>query len=690
MSVFKKINLVWYWMGLAITIVGATFVGQNQFGSVAAVVFVVIMLFISTALYAVSQRKELKKLNNIAAGIQKTQGMELSHTVEESFSEIKALLKQQDAELERLQVTDTGFEKSTQAFISIDPNFAITRINQAALEILQKYDSAFVIADFNDLIGQSFKDIAEKALDWDEICDQSKSETQYTVYHTDNASFELVLLSNDKNGWIIQLEEISKSQKDGQQLEAVNRNFICAEFDANGQFIHGNDAFLTITAQAQDVLVGMTLSQLLTPIHANYDISERLYESRDVSDVFSVSDNVSTHHIAGSFSVQHASNGAVEAIIFIGSDITDMTSQSDEKLEIQKTVIEAQSNALDALRTGLKKLSAGNLAVDIGQPFAVDYDELRQDFNMTARNLSDAMNGFLENADGIRHEAAEISASAEDLSQRTERQAATLEQTAVALDQMTSSVKSAADGAARANSIVVDAKASAEASSGIVQETISAMGEIQNSSGEIAKITDVIDEIAFQTNLLALNAGVEAARAGEAGRGFAVVASEVRALAQRSSDAAREINQLITTSRDHVNRGVDLVGETGEALRQMVGSISDVATQVSEIAVSSQEQSSGLDEINTAVNQLDQVTQQNVAMFEETTAASHALTKGAEELKRTVSKFQTGAKTIKPVQLSTPPKVEPKPVVARKTMAFDGNAALSELPMDDDDDWQDF
>ena len=168
------------------------------------------------------------------------------------------------------------------------------------------------------------------------------------------------------------------------------------------------------------------------------------------------------------------------------------------------------------------------------------------------------------------------------------------------------------------------------------------MSEIEESSKQISKITGVIDDIAFQTNLLALNAGVEAARAGEAGRGFAVVASEVRALAQRSSDAAREINELISASGGQVKRGVDLVDQAGVALVDIVETVSEINAKVSEIAISAREQSSGLAEINEAVNQLDQVTQQNAAMFEQTTAASHALTREAEALTQTMGQFDIG------------------------------------------------
>ncbi|MVO18740.1 methyl-accepting chemotaxis protein, partial [Parasedimentitalea huanghaiensis] len=233
----------------------------------------------------------------------------------------------------------------------------------------------------------------------------------------------------------------------------------------------------------------------------------------------------------------------------------------------------------------------------------------------------------------------EISQASDDLSQRTESQAATLEQTAAALEEMTTSVKSASEGARSVEGIVNEAKSEAEASGTVVQNAVSAMTEIEDSARHISQIISVIDDIAFQTNLLALNAGVEAARAGEAGRGFAVVASEVRALAQRSSDAAMEIKTLIGDSSKQVEQGVDLVGKAGTALNSIVERVSHISQLVSEMAVGTSEQSTGLGEINLGVTQLDQVTQQNAAMVEEATAASHLLNTDANKLAKLVSHF---------------------------------------------------
>jgi methyl-accepting chemotaxis protein len=250
-----------------------------------------------------------------------------------------------------------------------------------------------------------------------------------------------------------------------------------------------------------------------------------------------------------------------------------------------------------------------------------------------------------------------------ELSRRTEQQAANLEETAAALDQITTAVRKAAEGAGEANNVAGNAKIDAERSGQVVQQTVQAMSGIEASSKQITNIIGVIDEIAFQTNLLALNAGVEAARAGDAGRGFAVVATEVRALAQRSADAAKEIKALISTSSRQVESGVKLVGETGTALTRIVEQVERLNILITEIAASAREQATGLGEVNAAVNQMDQVTQQNAALVDETTLASTGLADQASELARLIGKFKLKDGAASSVQVR--PLSNPK-VIARK------------------------
>ena len=295
---------------------------------------------------------------------------------------------------------------------------------------------------------------------------------------------------------------------------------------------------------------------------------------------------------------------------------------------------------VETLRAGMKDLAGGDLSRPIDAEFAAEYEGLRNDFNGTLATLSTTITQVVDAAHSIRARSTEISTASEDLSRRTENQAAALEETAAALDELTVSVKSAADSAREVESIVRQARKDAEDSGIVVQGAVAAMAEIEKSSEQISQIIGAIDDIAFQTNLLALNAGVEAARAGDAGKGFAVVASEVRALAHRSSAAAKEIKALISASALHVGRGVDQVGRAGEALQSIVGSVGNVAALVSNIAAGAAEQSTGLGEINIGVTQLDQVTQQNAAMVEQSTAASHLLQQDATGLSDLVARFR--------------------------------------------------
>ena len=302
-----------------------------------------------------------------------------------------------------------------------------------------------------------------------------------------------------------------------------------------------------------------------------------------------------------------------------------------EQAEIDRRAAEvavlAQERALvsGSLGQGLAALAQGNLGYRMADEIPEDYRQLRDDFNSAITALDGTLRVIINNSDGITNGADEIAHASDDLSQRTERQAANLEETSAALDQITATVKKTAAGALQANEVVTSAKADAVRSGDIVSGAVEAMGEIEKSSQQITQIIGVIDEIAFQTNLLALNAGVEAARAGDAGRGFAVVASEVRALAQRSADAAKEIKALISVSSQQVGAGVSLVGETGAALRSIIGKVGEIDVLVTEIALAAKEQAIGLTQVNEAVNQMDQVVQQNAAMVEESTAATHSL-----------------------------------------------------------------
>jgi len=309
-----------------------------------------------------------------------------------------------------------------------------------------------------------------------------------------------------------------------------------------------------------------------------------------------------------------------------------------------ETYARTQLTAVNTLGQGVEKLAGGDLISRLrDDAFPAEARQIPTDFNTAVDNLQRTLAGVLGAARSIRAGCGDIAAAADDLAQRTERQATGIERTAAALDQITATVKKSSDNAEQARGVTQSAKSNAEKSGQVVREAVEAMGGIEKSSQSITQIIGVIDEIAFQTNLLALNAGVEAARAGDAGRGFAVVAQEVRALAQRSADAAKEIKGLIRASSEQVGKGVKLVGETGQTLDQILGQVIEINDLVGEIAASSKEQATGLAEVNAAVNQMGQVIHQNGAMVEQSAAATSALAAEVEELERLLGGYQVGA-----------------------------------------------
>ena len=320
--------------------------------------------------------------------------------------------------------------------------------------------------------------------------------------------------------------------------------------------------------------------------------------------------------------------------------IRERAEQDRVRAEAEKLQdIEQKAHVVESLAKGLSQLAIGDLTSHM-QSFPDAYRMLERDFNEAVAKLRETVRVMAGSGNGIHSGSDEISLATDDLSRRTEQQAATLQKAASTLDGITAKVKRTASNAEHARKVVSDTTSEADRSAEVVRNAVSAMTQIEETSSKISQIIGVIDEIAFQTNLLALNAGVEAARAGDTGRGFAVVATEVRALAQRSADAAREIKSLIGASVQQVADGVKLVGETGHTLDRIGKRVGEINAIVIDIATSAHEQANSLDEVNTAVGQMDHVTQQNAAMAEETTAASHSLAQEAEKLATLLGQFK--------------------------------------------------
>jgi methyl-accepting chemotaxis protein len=333
--------------------------------------------------------------------------------------------------------------------------------------------------------------------------------------------------------------------------------------------------------------------------------------------------------------------------------------------------------ATTTLGGGLKRLAEGDVSFQLSEPFSAEYETLREDFNASLKQLRSTLSSVMNSVESIDNGTREISSGANDLSKRTEQQAASLEETAAALDEITVNVSTSSKRTEEARSVALLANQNAAKSSEVVSNAVEAMRRIEESSQQISNIIGVIDEIAFQTNLLALNAGVEAARAGEAGKGFAVVAQEVRELAQRSASAAKEIKGLIQNSTNEVDNGVRLVRDTGIALKAIGDYVSQINQLMDAIATSAREQSTGLAEVNTAVNQMDQTTQQNAAMVEQSTAASAALAQEAIRLRSLVAQFNlSGQATAMPsAPAHRAPAAQPS---VRRAPVTQGNLAVKQ------------
>ena len=418
----------------------------------------------------------------------------------------------------------------------------------------------------------------------------------------------------------------------GDELEAIGKTAE-AENDANTQIYSA-------------ILGGGTLAVALILSYASWRFTRHI--AQPVTRLRAALREVA----AGDFGFRIGAISRNDDIGAIARDIDQVSQRVVTMMAEQKAVQDLADHVIEVLGAELRNLAAGDLTVAIHEPFTGSYERLRLDFNQAVAQLCASVAQVVETSVAIRAQSGALSRASQNLAGRTENQAATLEETAAALEEITGSVAQAADGARAVEAVVNRAKDEVARSGQIVLSAVSAMGEIEGSSGQINTIIGVIDDIAFQTNLLALNAGVEAARAGEAGRGFAVVASEVRALAQRSSAAAKEIKGLIGASAQQVEKGVQQVDQAREALNSVVTQVAQVSDLVANIALGSSEQARALHEVNIGVAQLDQVTQQNAAMAEESGAASQSVEHEAVALHQAIGRFRidAGRRGASPVQ----------------------------------------
>jgi methyl-accepting chemotaxis protein len=480
------------------------------------------------------------------------------------------------------------------------------------------------------------------------------------------------------------------------KVAAVSRCQAVIEFKLDGTIIKANQNFLGAVGYAEEEIVGRHHSMFVEPedaVSAEYRAFwERLNRGEFVANIFKrIAKGGKVIWIQATYFPLLGHDGKPFKVVKFATDITASENEHIRSEHERLAKASEQAHVVECMTSGIAQQTAGNLTYRLNEVFPQEYEKLRVDFNASMEKLQQAMLAINASTEALGSGASEVSSASDDLSHRTEQQAANLEETAASLDEITATVRKTAEGANHARDAVATVRSDADKSGVIVRQAMDAMNAISKSSQQITQIIGVIDEIAFQTNLLALNAGVEAARAGDAGRGFAVVASEVRALAQRSAEAAKEIKGLIYTSTNQVEQGVTLVSETGKALERIVEQVSEVNSAVAGIAASAQEQATGLNQVNTAINQMDQVTQQNAAMVEETTAAAHSLARETDELRLLVGHFQIGADAqAAPARRKPAAHAQAAPRAGLKVVSArgHGNAARKIEPAADE--WEEF
>ena len=549
---------------------------------------------------------------------------------------------------------NSAFDSSSSAMMLVDRNLTVQYVNKATITLLTRHEEAFrkLWPSFSvaNMVGTCI-DIFHKnpAHKRGMLADPSR-----LPYKTDIAVGDIkielnISAINDPKGRYVgsalTWEDVTEQRSNAGILDALNRGQALIEFTLDGKVMAVNENFCRTMGYSREEVIGKHHSLF---VEADYRRSEeykdfwkQLGEGKYQAGKFKrVGRGGKAVWLEASYNPIVDKLGRPFKVVKLAEDVTEIEEERERNEKERVAREREQTLVVEGLATGLAELSAGNLTHRISEPFPGVYENLRQNFNQSITKLQAAMRKIANSADGISSEAAGISSSADNLAMRTEQQAASLEQTAAALEQVTTTVRGTASSSKEASQAVKVARTDAETAQSVMKQTLTAMSQIEASSGQIGNIISVMEEIAFQTNLLSLNAGVEAARAGDAGRGFAVVATEVRALAQRSAEASREIKELISNSSSHIEAGGRYVRQAGDALGHIAAKVVEINGLVENIAASAQEQSIALSEVNVAVNQMDQFTQQNAAMVEETTAASHSMNSEAQELARLISEFQ--------------------------------------------------
>ncbi|WP_296045984.1 methyl-accepting chemotaxis protein [uncultured Alteromonas sp.] len=577
----------------------------------------------------------------------------------------------------------------SQGIIEFRPNGEILRANENFLnlmgyeesEILGKHHRMFVASDYAHSV--EYKDF------WAQLSRGELAAGEFLRYNSRGeevwiqASYNPVTTSDGKVTRVVKYatditaDKLKNAYYEG-QINAIKTSQAVIEFDPTGKILDANDNFLNA--------MGYTLGDVKGKHHSMF--VDANYRSSSEYRLFWDQLSDGQFH-SGEF--HRIGNGGKE--VWIQATYSPITDQSGRVFRIVKYAsdITSRKMAVNDICEVMLALSKGSLTSKLEREYEGEFKTLADSVNDFVTNLASIVHEIRSGSETINNSSAEIAKGNADLSSRTEQQASSLEETASSMEEITSTVQLNADNAKQANGLASEASRVAIDGGKLIEQVVGTMADINQSAKKIEDIIGVIDGIAFQTNILALNAAVEAARAGEQGRGFAVVASEVRTLAQRSANAAKDIKGLISDSVAKVESGNSLVNQSGDTMREIVTAIQRVNDIMSEIASASAEQASGIDEINKAVVQMDEMTQQNAALVEEAAAAAESMSSQASQLISRVNFFELGQEASiesAPVIRSAPP-TQSKPKVSAKAMAA-RSQQLSAAKPDDDDEWESF
>ncbi len=583
--------------------------------------------------------------------------------------------KIKDLEIGRLTST---VKNATVNIMMCDNNFNITYMNPSLVKTLKRRElqikETFSHFEVDKLIGRNIDSFHQNPAHQRRILmDESnlpfKSDITVSGIRFRLTAFSLMDSNGERIGNCVQWEDLMSDKEFANfagQIEAIHKSSAVIEFSLDGKILTANENFLDVMKYSLDEIKGKHHKMFVTSDEVN---------SREYKEHW---DSLARGEFASGEYLRVAKDGSEVWIQASYNPIFDMYGKPFKVVKYA-TDITLKKKAISTISESLSALAKGDLTKYITQHVDVDFLPLKNSMNTTMEQLNELVESIIEASSQVSASAREIAMGNADLSQRTEQQASSLEETSSSMEEFTGAVKLNAENAKNAASLALNAKTLAEKGGAVVNRAVTAMKEIEASSKKIADIIGVIDEIAFQTNLLALNASVEAARAGEQGRGFAVVASEVRNLAQRSANAAKEIKDLIQDSVTKVNSGTKLVNDSGSTLEEIVGSVVNVSTIISDIDGASEEQILGISQVNQAVGQMDEMTQQNAALVEEAAASAESLEEQAIALLNMMKSFKTkrGDKDKSGSAIRSPIRKQQK------------TSSLSNWK-DDDDEWKEF